>query len=176
MTGLQIKEPKPAQSELEIAKHPAHRIQRAILDRLLASKNPAPTGPVGDYVNDERIKMASPIMDVRLQHGRNILTVAVQKTYSKIGDGTHIALVVIYYRDNRHVFALERTSQHLLILFDELYLSHAMVAGIHGQKVSSILTIDDPVIAQILSPIMELNIIEALIGDDGLEVFIDPNE
>ena len=173
MTALHIEKPKPL-ANIKNTDNPAYLIQRAILHRILNCEAPAATGPVADFANEQSMASASPIMDLRLQTDLNTLMVGVHKSYSKVGDGTNLALQIIYYRDNAHVFAIEQTGQYLLIIFDGLQIPLAAVAGLKGQQVHKVISIDDAVMAEMLAPILNLNIIEALESDDGLEILVDP--
>lgn len=173
MRGLHIETPKPL-ANIKNADNPAYCVQRAILHRILNCQAPTATGPVADFSDEKSMASASPIMDLRLQTDRNTLTVALHKSYSKVGDGTNLALQIIYYRDNAHVFAIEQTGHELVIIFDALQIPLTALNALEGQQVHKIIAIDDPVMAEMLAPIMELTIIDALEGEDGLEILIDP--
>lgn len=173
MTALHRETPKPL-ANIKNTDNPAYCVQRAILHRILNCQAPTATGPVADFSDEKSMASASPIMDLRLQTDRNTLTVALHKSYSKVGDGTNLALQIIYYRDNVHVFAIEQTGEHLIIIFDALEIPLTALSALQGQQVHKIIAIDDPVMAEMLQPIMNLNIIDALATDDGLEILVDP--
>ena len=175
MTALLPEEPQQPCANNKSTDNPGYRIQRAILYRILNCKDPTATGPVADFSDEKSMASASPLMDLRLQTDRNTLTVGLHKTYSKVDGGQNLCLQIIYYRDNVHVFAIEQSGNDLLIIFDGLQIPIATLSGLSGQKMRQFIDIDDPVMADMLDPIMNLTIVDALESDDGLEMLIDPS-